>query len=105
MPAYLGRACRLPSMKISVAFPVLLFLSVPPVLGAPPERGEDSQNPAVKYLRADASLRQSFPLPTDAAAKLQKALESPLDDQDEKLVAAAGGGLREIQKGPSHKNL
>jgi hypothetical protein len=49
---------------------------------------QNTDNAAVKYLRADASLRQSYALPPDAATKLQQALESPLDVEDEKLVAA-----------------
>ena len=53
----------------------------------------------MKYLRADASLRQSYSLPPDAAAKLQKALESPLNAEDEKLVAAADDALVEFHHG------
>jgi len=37
------------------------------------------ENAAVKYLRADAALRQSYALAPDAAAKLEKALALPLD--------------------------
>jgi hypothetical protein len=61
----------------------------------------NTENAAVKYLRADASLRQSYALPPDAAAKLQKALESPLDVEDEKLVAAADEALIEFRHGAS----
>jgi len=71
-------------------------------LGAqvPPVKNEqNTENAAVKYLRADASLRQSYPLPLDAAAKLQKALESSLDVEDEKLVAAADEALVEFHHG------
>jgi hypothetical protein len=41
----------------------------------PAGRQQDSENAAVKYLRADASLRQSYVLAPDAAAKLLRALE------------------------------
>jgi hypothetical protein len=57
------------------------------------------ENAAVKYLRADASLRQSYPLAPDAAQTLQKALQAPLDDADEKLVAAADDALVEFDHG------
>jgi hypothetical protein len=66
---------------------------------SPAEKQEDTGNAAVKYLRADASLRQSYALPQDAAAKLQKALESRLDVEDEKLVAAADEALVEFHNG------
>jgi hypothetical protein len=61
------------------------------------------ENAAVKYLRADASLRQSYPLPLDAVPMLQKFLESPLDVEDEKLVAAADEALVEFHHGASLK--
>ena len=79
-------------MKISVAT-ALLVLSLALAVRAFFAQEQGGQNAAVKYLRADASLRQSFPLPTDAAAKLQKALESPLNDDDETVVAAAAEAL------------
>jgi hypothetical protein len=88
-------------MKISVVFTSLLFLSLAFGMRAIPAQEQGAQNGAVKYLRADASLRQSFPVPTDAAAKLQQALESPLNDEDEKLVTAAGEALVEFQHGAS----
>jgi hypothetical protein len=53
----------------------------------------------VKYLRADAALRQSYALAPDAPTKLQKALESPLDGEVEKLVAAAEDALVEFRHG------
>jgi hypothetical protein len=53
----------------------------------------------VKYLRADASLRQAYALPPDAAEKLQKAVESPLNADDERLVAAADEALVEFRHG------
>jgi len=62
---------------------------------------QNTENAAVKYLRADASLRQSYALPPDAVAKLQKALESPLDVEDEKLVVAADEALVEFHHGAS----
>jgi hypothetical protein len=57
------------------------------------------ENAAVKYLRADISLRQTYPLAPDAAVKLERALESPLDGEDEKLVAAANEALVEFNHG------
>jgi hypothetical protein len=69
------------------------------LFGANPSRvaaDSDAANAAVKYLRADAALRQSYPLPPDAVSKLEKAVETPLDDQDEKLVAAAQDALAEF---------
>jgi hypothetical protein len=64
---------------------------------------QDAGNAAVKYLRADASLRQSYALAPDGAAKLQKALEAPLDDEDEKLVAAADEALTEFHHAADSK--
>ena len=61
------------------------------------------ENAAVKYLRADAALRQSYALAPDAAARLEKALESPLDVDDEKLVAAAEDALVEFHHGAASK--
>ncbi|PYT60527.1 MAG: hypothetical protein DMG46_07445 [Acidobacteria bacterium] len=61
------------------------------------------ENAAVKYLRADAALRQSYALSPDAAAKLEKALELPLDGEDEKLVAAAEDALVEFRHGAATK--
>ena len=69
----------------------------------PIEDEESTKNAAVKYLRAEASLRQSYALPPNAAANLQKALESPLDAEDEKLVAAADRALIEFRRGASIK--
>src|SRR5437763_518124 len=57
------------------------------------------QNAAVKYLRADASLRQGYPLSTDAWLKLEEALDRPIDADDEKLVVAASEALAEFQRG------
>jgi len=57
----------------------------------------------VKYLRADAALRQSYALAPDAPTKLQKALESPFDGEVEKLVAAAEDALVEFRHGAAIK--
>jgi hypothetical protein len=62
------------------------------------------ENAAVKYLRADAALRQSYALPPDAVKKLEKALAAPLDAEDEKLVAAADEALVEFHHGASIQN-
>jgi hypothetical protein len=64
---------------------------------------QDMENAAVKYLRADASLRQSYALAPDAAGKLLRSLESPLDGEDEKLVAAAEDALVEFRHGTTLK--
>ena len=64
--------------------------------GFSPTGGQEAENAAVKYLRADAALRQSYALPPDAAAQLLKALDSPLNGEDEKLVAAATDALVEF---------
>jgi hypothetical protein len=94
--------CKLLFMKSTIVL-VLLFLMFPSNrLGAqapPTKNQQNTENAAVKYLRADASLRQSYALPPDAAAKLQKALEAPLDVEDEKLVAAADEALVEFRHG------
>ena len=92
-------------MKILFAFAGLLaiFPSIRLAAQAYPASQQNLRNAAVAYLRADASLRQSYPLPTDAPAKLQKALESPLDDEDEKLVAAADEALLEFNHAASSK--
>jgi hypothetical protein len=89
-------------MKATTVLVVLFTMFSAIWLGAHNPRIENQQsteNAAVKYLRADASLRQSYELPPDASAKLQKALESPLDVEDEKLVAAAEEALVEFRHG------
>jgi hypothetical protein len=58
----------------------------------------DRDNAAVKYLRADVALRQSYPLPVDAASSLMKALTAPLNDEDERIVTAATDSLREFDR-------
>jgi hypothetical protein len=64
---------------------------------------QEAENAAVKYLRADIALRQTYPLSPNAAVKLEKALDSPLDDEDEKLVAAADESLVEFNHGTALK--
>jgi hypothetical protein len=61
-----------------MALAALLNLSGTIWLGAQNQSVEfqqNAENAAVKYLRADVSLRQSYALPPDAASKLQKAME------------------------------
>jgi hypothetical protein len=89
-------------MKATIVLAVLFTMFPSTWLGAqvpPVENQPNTENAAVKYLRADASLRQSYALPPDAAAKLQRAVESPLDVEDEKLVAAADEALVELHHG------
>jgi hypothetical protein len=86
-------------MRASMAAVTLVVLCTTTGLGA--ER--EAENAAVKYLRADVALRQSYPLAPDAASKLQEALESPLDGEDEKLVAAAKEALVEFRHGAALK--
>jgi hypothetical protein len=89
-------------MKAAIVL-VVLFMMVPSIsLRAqisPAGNNQQTENAAVKYLRADASLRQSYALPPDATEKLQKAVESPLDAEDERLVAAADEALVELRHG------
>jgi hypothetical protein len=89
-------------MKATIIL-VVLFTMYPTIrLGAqtlPVRDRQHTENAAVKYLRADTSLRQSYALPPDAAEKLQKAVESPLDAEDERLVAAAEEALVELRHG------
>jgi hypothetical protein len=89
-------------MKAAMVLVVLFTMVSSTRLGAqtlPVGNQQHTENAAVKYLRADASLRQSYALPPDAAEKLQKAVESPLDAEDEKLVAAADEALVELRHG------
>ncbi len=93
-------------MRTATALAVFVAMCCPTRLGAhfpPAGNQQDTENAAVKYLRADAALRQSYALAPDAAAKLQKALESPLDGEDEKLVAAAEDALVEFHRGATIK--
>lgn len=57
------------------------------------------QNAAVKYLRADASLRQSYPLAPDAPSTLAKSPSGPLTKDEEKIASAAGEALTEFHHG------
>jgi hypothetical protein len=59
--------------------------------------GAADENAAVKYLRANIALRQSYALAPEAAPWLEKALQSPLDQNDEELIAAASEALNEFQ--------
>ena len=61
------------------------------------------QNAAVKYLRADIALRESYAFPADPSTALEKALNAPLDKNSENLVAAAEEALREFQHGTEMK--
>jgi len=93
-------------MRTATALAVFVAMSSPTWLGAhlaPAMNQQDVENAAVKYLRADAALRQSYPLAPDAAAKLEKALALPLDGEDEKLVAAAEDALVEFHHGAAIK--
>jgi hypothetical protein len=93
--------CKLLSMKVTKSLVALLAMFPAIWLGAQAPLGnqQSAENAAVKYLRADASLRQSYALPPDAAAMLQKALETPLNVEDEELVAAANEALVEFHHG------
>jgi hypothetical protein len=94
-------------MKPATRLVLLSIMSSSNLLGAQssPSIGnqQNTDNAAVKYLRADASLRQSYALPPDAATKLQQSLESPLDVEDEKLIAAADDALIEFHHGAALK--
>ena len=63
-----------------------------------------SGNAAVKYLRADAALRQSYPLSPNAAGDLEKALEAPITADEEKMVAAAEEAMVELLHGAETKH-
>ena len=93
-------------MRTEAALAVLIAVTSPAWLGAqspPPVDQQHTENAAVKYLRADAALRQASALAPDAAAKLERALELPLDGEDEKLVAAAEDALVEFRHGATLK--
>ena len=93
-------------MRTATALAVLVTMCFLARLGAqfpPAVNQQDTENAAVKYLRADAALRQSYALAADAAAKLEKALELPLDGEDEKLTTAAEDALVEFHHGASIK--
>jgi len=86
---------------------VVLFMMVPSIWlrsqTPPAGNQQQTENAAVKYLRADAALRQAYALAPDAAAKLEKSLALPLDGEDEKLVAAAEDALVEFHHGAAIK--
>src|SRR2546430_10308357 len=95
-------------MRTATALAALVAMCFPTRLGAqvrPAVNNQDMENAAVKYLRADAALRQSYALSPDAAAKLEKALELPLDGEDEKLVAAAEDARVEFRHGAATKRF
>ena len=60
-------------MKASIPVSALVVLSLSVGLAAT----SAAQNAAVKYLRADIALRQSYPLAPDGVSSLEQALESP----------------------------
>jgi hypothetical protein len=86
--------------------PTFILLAATPVTAAQPlpPHGGESQNAAVKYLRADAALRQSYDFPGDGVKKLEQALQSPIDNEDKKLVAAADEALIEFRHGAQMKH-
>lgn len=88
-------------MKFLYRFWVLLLLPWP--LCAQSQSRPSPQNAAVKYLRADIALRESYAFPLDPSTALQKAIDSPLDENSEKLVAAAEGALTEFEHGSELK--
>lgn len=91
-------------MKVAILVAMLLLSASTTLVGQSPAGDQrDLENAAVKYLRADASLRQSYPLAPDAAAVLRKLVESPLDSEDEKLVKAASEALDEFHHGATSK--
>lgn len=92
---------RLVCMKIGLALVLVAATGV--TEGFSPTGGQEAENATVKYLRADAALRQSYALPPDAATQLLKALDSPLNGEDEKLVAAATEALVEFHHGAGLK--
>lgn len=59
--------------------------------------GAADENAAVKYLRANVAMRQAYALEPDAAPALERALQAPLDQSDEKLIAATSEALTEFQ--------
>lgn len=97
---------RLLPMRTSRAVAIFVAMCSPTWLGAqlpPAVNQQDTENAAVKYLRADAALRQSYALAPDSAAKLEKALELPLDEEDKKLVGTAEEALVEFHHGATIK--
>lgn len=96
--------CKLLSMKAALFFIFVFTVCALISFGGQNPSPRDSrsyENAAVKYLRADASLRQSYELPPDATAKLEKKIGTPLDVEDERLVSAAEEALVEFHHGAS----
>ncbi len=84
-----------------------MLLSAPwcvPAMAHSPTRQSPHQNAAVRYRHADKTLRNDYALPPDAPTVLAKALTSPLDDSDQKLVKAAGMALAEFRGATALKN-
>jgi hypothetical protein len=79
----LGKLLHLLAMKRTSVVLLIGLLSGPVGFGA------NGENAAVKYLRADISLRHAYPVPPDGTTTLEKALQSPLSTADEQLVTAA----------------
>ena len=94
-------------MKLTGRFCCLFLLSGPwcvPAGAHSPTRQSAHQNAAVRYRRADKTLRNDYALPPDAPTVLAKALTSPLDESDQKLVKAAGMALAEFRGATALKN-
>lgn len=95
---------RLGLLKTRLGLLLVVIVSAATAEDFGPSRGQqETDNAAVKYLRADAALRQSYALPPDAATELLKALDSPLNGEDAKLVTAADEALVEFHHGADLK--
>jgi len=81
------------------ALPVLVILLTIHSASGQSLRQLEKQNAAVKYLRADLSLRQSYSLPTDGWMGLEQAVTGSLTAEDEKLVSSGEEALREFENG------
>jgi hypothetical protein len=86
-------------VKTRFACAMLACIALPRcILALPPHaHPQDDQNAAVKILRANVSLRQSFPLAPNVADTLEAAIGSPLNAGDKKIVASAGDALTEFE--------
>jgi hypothetical protein len=82
------------TVRFAVAFLAFSF-PIGAVTQQPPNASE--LNAAVKYLRADASLRQGYPLGTDAWVKLQEKVQLSIDDESKKIVEASSEALSEFR--------
>jgi hypothetical protein len=58
-------------------------------------------NAAIKYLRADASLRQTCSVPQEGWSKAEEAVRRPLSNEDDQRVACAAEALIEFEHGAS----